>query len=114
MQSLNVVTRSNANVVACSPSNLVGQQAFTIKDFTCEECSKSKSTVKRPFNTGPIADESITLPGQLIHSDIAGPEQAYNNRNYTINLVDEISGLVNIQFMKNKNEVPTMIKDGIK
>ena len=50
----------------------------------------------------------------MIHSDIAGPEQAYTNRNYTINLVDEISGLVNIQFMKNKSEVPTMIKDGIK
>ena len=28
MQSFNVVTRSNANVVACSPSNLLGQQAF--------------------------------------------------------------------------------------
>ena len=38
----------------------------TIKDFTCNECSKSKSTVKRPFNIGPIADKSITQPGQLI------------------------------------------------
>ena len=44
-----------------------------IKDFTCEDCSKSKSTVKRPFNIGPIADKSIKNPGELIHSDIAGP-----------------------------------------
>ncbi len=41
------------------------------------------------------------------------PEQAYNNKNYVINLVDEISGLVNIKFMKNKSEVPAMIKEGI-
>ena len=30
-----------------------------IKDFTCNECSKAKSTVKRPFIIGPIADKSI-------------------------------------------------------
>ena len=86
----------------------------TIKDFTCNECSKSKSTVKRPFNIGPIADKSITLPGQMIHFDIAGPEQAYNNRNYTINLVDEISELVHVEFMKNKSETPEMIEKGLK
>ena len=47
----------------------------TINNFKCDECLKSKSTVKRPFNIGPIADESIKNPGELIHSDIAGPEQ---------------------------------------
>ncbi len=35
MQSFNVVTRSNANVVACSPSNLLGQQAFILY-ISCE------------------------------------------------------------------------------
>ena len=82
----------------------------TISNFTCDECSKSKSTVKRPFNIGPIADKSITLTGQLIHSDIAGPEQSYNYKNYTMNLVDEISGLVHVEFMKNKSETPEMIR----
>ena len=85
-----------------------------IKDFTCEDCSKSKSTVKRPFNIGPITDILIKNPGELIHSDIAGPEQSYNNKNYTINLVDEISGLVNVQFMKNKSETLEMIEKGLK
>ena len=33
MQSINVVTRSNANVVACSPSNLLGQQAFSGREL---------------------------------------------------------------------------------
>ena len=85
-----------------------------MKEFTCEDCSKSKSTIKRPCNIGPIADESITLPGQLIHSDIAGPEQSYNNKDYVINFVDEISGLVQVEFMKNKSEVPEMIVKGVK
>ena len=75
---------------------------------------KSKSTTKRPFNIGPIADKSITLPGQLIHSDIAGPEKSYNNKDYAINFVDEISGLVHVEFMKNKSEVPEMIVKGLK
>ncbi len=83
----------------------------TISNFTCDECLKSKSTVKRPFNIGPIADKSITLPGQLIHSDIAGPEQSYNNKNYVINFVDEVSGLVDVKFMRNKSEVPKMIAE---
>ena len=86
----------------------------TIKKFNCEECCKSKSTVQRPFNIGPIADKSIKNPGELIHSDIAGPEQAYNNKNYVINMIDEVSGLVNVKFMKNKSEASTMIKEGLK
>ena len=69
---------------------------------------------KRPFNIGPIADKSITQPGQLIHSDIAGPEQSYNNKNYVINFVDEVSGLVDVKFMRNKSEVPAMIIEGLK
>ena len=50
----------------------------------------------------------------MIHSDIAGPEQSYNNKNYVINLIDEVSGLVNVKFMKNKSEVPEMIVEGLK
>ena len=46
----------------------------TIKHFTCNECMKSKSTTKRPFNIGPIADESIKNYGDLIHSlDLSRP-----------------------------------------
>ena len=74
---------------------------------------ETKSTVQRPFNIGPIADTSIKNPGDLIHSGIAGPEKAYNNKNYVINLVDEISGLVHVKFMKNKSEVPEMIREAI-
>ena len=84
------------------------------QEFICEECCKTKSTVKRPFDIGPIADKSVKNPGDLIHSDIAGPEIAYNNKNYVINFIDEISGLVNVQFMKSKSEVPNMIKEGLK
>ena len=74
-----------------------------VKEFICEDCCKTKSTVKRPFDIGPIADKSVKNPGDLIHSDIAGPEIAYNNKNYVINLIDEVwSGLVNVKFMKNK------------
>ena len=86
----------------------------TIKKFNCEECCKTKSTVQRPFNIGPIADKSIKNPGELIHSDIAGPEQSYNNKNYAMNLIDEVSGLVNVKFMKNKSEVSAMIKEGLR
>ena len=86
----------------------------TINNFTCDECLKSKSTVKRPFNIGPIANKSITLPGQLIHSDIAGPEQSYNNKKYVINLIDEVSGLTHVEFMKSKSEVPDMIEKSLK
>ena len=51
----------------------------TIKDYTCQECLKAKSNIKIPVQTGRIAGENTT-PGSFIHSDIAGPEQAYNNK----------------------------------
>ena len=58
-------------------------------------------------------DTSIKNPGDLIYSNIAGPEQSYHNKNNAINLVDEISGLVHAEFMKYKSEVPEIIEKGL-
>ena len=84
-----------------------------IKEFKCEACLKSKSTSHRPEDKGRIAGDN-NKPGSFIHSDIAGPEKAYNEKNYMINFVDDYTGATYVKFMKNKSEVPMAIKEFIK
>ena len=81
-----------------------------IKDFICEDCLKTKSTIKRPEQTGRIAGENTT-PGSFIHSDIAGPEPAYNNKNFMINFIDDATGATYVKFIKSKSDVPKAIKE---
>ena len=81
----------------------------TIKDFNCEDCLKTKSTIKRPEQTGRIAGENTT-PGSFIHSDIAGPEPAYNNKIFMINFIDDATGATYVKFIKSKSDVPKAIK----
>ena len=81
-----------------------------IKDFICEDCLKTKSTIKRPEQTGRIASENTTS-GSFIHSDIAGPEPTYNNKNFMINFIDDATGATYVKFLKNKSDVPKAIKE---
>jgi len=85
----------------------------TIKNFKCETCLLTKSTIKRPIETGRIAGNH-TSPGSFIHSDLAGPENSYNNKNFVINFIDDNTGATYVKFIEKKNEVPTAIKDFIK
>ena len=56
MQSFNVVTRSNANVVACSPSNLLGQQAFSGRELSAGKEPLAAEKVNR------VGKRSVMLP----------------------------------------------------
>ena len=84
-----------------------------LKNFKCEACLLTKSTTKRPIETGKIAGDKTT-PGSFIYSDIAGPEDSYNKKNYTINFIDDFTGATYVKFMQNKSGVPQAIKDFIK
>ena len=56
MQSFNVVTRSNANVVACSPANLLGQQAFSGRELSAEKEPPTAAKGNR------VGKRSVMLP----------------------------------------------------
>ena len=86
----------------------------TMKGFICEHCQLSKSTTQAvimPQST--IASKDTKNPGDWIHSDLYGPEKSYNNTKYVMNFVDQISGLIAIQFLDHKGQVPTAFQQFI-
>ena len=80
----------------------------TMKGFICEHCLLSKSTAISPIlPNSTIASKDTKNPGdQWIHSDLNGPESSYNTTKYAMNFVDEISGLIVIELLDHKGQVP--------
>ena len=86
----------------------------TMKGFICEHCELSKSTVKHPIDRKEsIASGDTKHPGDWIHSDLNGPEMSYNTTKYVMNFVDEISGLISIELLDNKGQVPLALEQFI-
>ena len=80
----------------------------TMKGFICEHCLLSKSTTQAvSISQSTIASTDTKNPGDWIHSDLYGPEKSYNNTKYAMNFVDQISGLIAIQLLDHKGQVPT-------
>ena len=85
-----------------------------MKGFICEHCELSKSTVKYPIERKEsIASGDTKHPGDWIHSDLNGPEMSYNTTKYVINFIDEISGLISIEFLDNKGQVPLALEQSV-
>ena len=79
----------------------------TMKGFLCEHCMLSKSTTKSVLiSQSTIASKDTKNPGDWLHSDLTGPEPSYNATKYAMNFVDEISGLIAIQLLDHKGQVP--------
>ena len=79
----------------------------TMKGFICDYCLLSKNTTKSvimPQST--IASKDTTNPRDWIHSDLNGPEPSYNTTKYAMDFVYEISGLIAIELLDQKGQVP--------
>ena len=82
----------------------------TMKNFVCEHCLLSKSTAISPIlPNSTIASKDTKNPGDWIHSDLNGPETSYNTTKYAMNFVDEISGLIVIELLDHKGQVPNAL-----
>ena len=87
----------------------------TMKGFLCEHCLLSKSTTTSVHTTQrTIASSNTVNPGDWIHSDLNGPERSYNSIKYAMDFVDEISGLVSIEFLEHKGQVSKALEQYIR
>ena len=98
---------NNQDLASALRSNGLTVTNETIKGFLCEHCLISKSTTKAVImSQSTIASKDTTNPGDWINSDLTGPEPSYNTTKYAMDFVDEISGLIAIQLLDHKGQVP--------
>ena len=102
---------NNQDLASALRSNGFTVTNETMKGFLCEHCLLSKSTtlsVSMPQPT--IASKDTINPGDWIHSDLNGPELSYNTTKYAMDFVDEISGLISVEFIEHKGQVPKALE----
>ena len=98
---------NNQDLASVLRSNGFSITNETMKGFLCEHCLLAKSTSISVFTPqSTIASKDTTNPGDWIHSDLNGPELSYNSTKYAMDFVDEISGLISIEFIDHKGQVP--------
>ena len=70
--------------------------------FDCEICMKGKMCQPRNHDS----DAKATKPLELVHSDLSGPisPPSFENSKYSINFVDDYTGLITVYFLKNKSD----------
>ena len=61
-----------------------------------------------------IASKDTTNPGDLIHTDLNGPEPSFRYHKVWMDFVDETSRLLAIEFLEHKGQVPNALSQFIR
>ena len=82
-------------------------------DFDCDICHIGKEA-RKPFPRR--AATRSTLPGEMIHADIAGkmPMPSLGGSSFFLLLKDDYSGFRTVYFLKHKSDTPRLVQQFIK
>ena len=79
-----------------------GMKISSKSDFKCSTCIQGKMVEYRNHS----ADEKVSKPLELVHSDLAGPITPCSKEGskYAILFTDDFSGVIFVYFLRNKND----------
>lgn len=89
---------------------ILPQEENKCEDELCEVCIMAKQT-RKPFNTERTR---ATSPLEIIHTDVCYVEQTtWDGMRYIVTVLDDYTHFTKVYLMKNKFEVPEIIKQYI-
>ena len=97
-----IMGHCNENDVLKLEGVVKGMKISNKDDFQCSTCVKGKMTQFRNHDEDPKATQRL----ELVHTDISGPVEiaSMEGSRYSINFIDDYSGLATVYFLKNKND----------